>query len=217
MLNKKNILSVTCSAVASLLFATTANATVSGPYLGGDLGWGTTHQQGFEQIDILKGMDVNTTQDGLAGRIFAGFKFNEYLAAEMGYTKFSNQTSKFNQNVGLDNLAGNEKIQAYAVDLVAKGTLPLQNGFSLFGKLGAAYLAEDASATVTASDPFFGTVSDSVSQNTNKILPTFGLGVSYDINSNLSTEVSWMHIQKVGTTDLQNTDFIGLGLTYNFG
>jgi OOP family OmpA-OmpF porin len=214
MLNKKNIVAVTLSTVTSLVLATSAHAAVSGPYLGGDLGWGTIHQtSAFKQFGIP---NSDNTDNGIAGRVFGGVKFNEYIGAEMGYTKFSNQTSKVNTLFA----SGNEKIQSYAVDLVAKGTLPLQNGFSLFGKLGVAYLNQDM--TLTAEDAF---VSETATANVNKVLPTFGAGISYEINSNLTTDISWMHIQQVGNDvefgdsgiKMQNTDFVGLGLTYNFG
>ena len=199
MLNKKNILcSVLASLASAFLMANASAAVDSGAYVGGQAGWGTIHQDGFSTSHN------NSSDSGLAGRLFAGYQVNQNFAAEMGYTKFKNESTK--ATFGLITATGS--IKTYAVDLVAKGIMPLQNGVSLYGKLGAAYLNETAHASV-------GSFSASTTQS--KILPTFGAGVSYDLTQNVATDLSWTRIQKVGSTDLNSTDLVALGLAYHFG
>jgi OmpA-OmpF porin, OOP family len=188
------------SGVAGLFIAASAQATVPGPYLGLQIGWGTIHQPNFS--------DNTNHSDGVAGMAFGGMQFNEYLGVELGYTKFSNMNTSASDGFS----SANGTIKSYATDLVAKVTLPLQNGLNLYGKVGGAYLWEQATVTVT-DGPFRATDRNTES----KIMPAFGLGASYDINSNVTGDLAWMHIQKVGNTDLANTDFVGLGLTYHFG
>ena len=87
--------------------------------------------------------------------------------------------------------------------------MPLQYGFSVKGKLGAAYLNE--SGAVSLNGPTL------VKHTEGKIYPTFGAGVGYEINKSLTTDVSWVRIQKVGNNAyLKSTDLVGLGLSYHF-
>jgi OmpA-OmpF porin, OOP family len=184
---KKQILALTM--LTGLLTTGAFAAPAQTPYLGGDIGWGSIYQTGFGS--------------GVAGRIFAGYNFNEYLAAEAGYSKFANA----NQNISIFGTTFHTTIKTYAVDAVVKATLPLENGFNLFGKLGAAYLNEQASANIISN-----------TYTAHNVLPTYGLGAGYDINKNLNADVSWMRIQHVGSnTNLNSTDLVGAGLTYSFG
>ncbi len=225
MLNKKRVLSATLAGVAGLLLASSASA--SGAYFGGQLGWGTTHQGGIANSDIstaTKNLGLTSTgsasanssrDNGLAGRVFAGYDLTENFAAELGYTKFSNSTA--NKTVAATGAATslnlNQKLKTYAVDLVGKGTLPLQYGFNAFGKLGVAYLNQSGNITDTA-----GSATYKLNKGQSKFLPTFGAGIGYAINKNVSADLSWTRIQKVGNSSyLKSTDFVGFGLGYHFG
>jgi OOP family OmpA-OmpF porin len=228
-LNKKHILAAAIAGVAGMWIAT-ANAAISGqPYIGGELGVGNVHQGGFSQADLTAAApgtivaSGNSARDtGLAGRIFGGYQFNQNFAAEMGYTKFSTANAKSYattvSTTGSTNLKSS--IRTDALDLVGKGILPLEYGFNVYGKLGLAYLRTQGSSTTTTTTTGFGstTTSSTTSNNAHHIYPTFGAGVGYDITKNITTDVSWNHIQKVGGSNkLANTDLFGVGLTYNFG
>lgn len=201
MLKLKKSLLVAILASASLLgVSTLANAALPGFYLGGQAGWGDTHYNS----DATGATSKKDT--GLAGRIFTGYQFDQNWAAELGYTRFHNSTATYNLGAGAGNATITLKEQA--IDLVGKGILPLQDGFALYGKLGAAWLDAKASAsnaTIEGSD------------TEHKILPTFGVGLSYDITPNVPVDISWNRIQKVGNTNLESTDFFSLGIAYNFG
>jgi OOP family OmpA-OmpF porin len=210
MFNKKNVALVALSSIAGLFIASNASAAVSAPgaYVGGGIGWGTINQPGFNDA-----YDNKTTDNGVAGRVYVGVDLNQYLGAELGFTKFSDMDTSgvFASSIGPLDASG--KIQTYAFDAVAKGTLPLQNGFNLFGKLGVAYLNEKASVSIT--DVFGDSASDT--SVIHAYLPTFGAGISYDINKNVAADVSWMRIQKVNDTDLKSTDTVMFGVSYHFG
>lgn len=213
MLNKKRIVAATIVGLSSLVMLSNASAVESanGLYLGAQGGWGNIHQE------ALDGDNDSNADTGIAGRLFAGFKFNQNLALESGFTKFSNMNTSATTTTGLVTDSTSGQIKSYAVDLVVKGILPLQNGFDLYGKLGAAYLNEDANVSETISIPGMS-ATNSANKTSDAIYPTYGAGVSYTFNPNLTGDVSWMHIQKIGDNDyLGNTDFVGVGLTYNFG
>ncbi len=234
MLKNKKLLMI---AAASLMTLTTsAFAVVNGPYVGGELGWGDTHQGNFTSPGLVSEIISGTTtilsgssrDTGIAGRIFAGYQFTPNWAAEMGYTHFSNATanSQYSQT-GFFGLPGTQTynqhgtVTTQAVDLVAKGILPLQGGFSVYGKLGLAYLAASQTIDGTMTNTFLGSTTTSpihTSESDHRIYPTFGAGVSYDVTQNVVADVSWNHIQTVSPFDnMQNTDLVGASLAYHFG
>jgi OOP family OmpA-OmpF porin len=213
MQNKKRIVAATVVGLSSLVMLSNASAieSVNGLYLGAQGGWGNIHQQ------ALDGDSATNADTGIAGRLFAGFKFNQNFALESGYTKFSNMNTSATSTTGLVTDSATATIKSYALDLVVKGILPLQNGLDLYGKIGGAYLNEVGNASETLSGPGFS-ITGTGQKTADAIYPTYGAGVSYTFNPNLTGDVSWMHIQKIGDNDfLGNTDFVGVGLTYNFG
>jgi OmpA-OmpF porin, OOP family len=211
---QKNILTTMISIVAGVMLASSASAMDKGVYLGGILGWGDVHQAGFSDFPQNSFKDT-----GLAGRVFAGYKFNDYVALESGFTQFSNMNangSGYDSDGNFTTVSGT--VKTFAVDLVAKGILPLQHGFSLFGTLGIAYVDQYASVNLQSQTPMGGVSLDGDETQT-QVAPTFGLGASYAITQNIDAQVSWSHIQAVSNDNntTGNTDLVGLGLTYNFG
>jgi OOP family OmpA-OmpF porin len=168
--------------LASLGFAGAANAADNGIYLNGQLGYGHTHYNG-----------ADNSSGGFAQRVAGGYQVTQNFAAELGYTHFKDTT--FSPG----------KIQQYAIDLVAKGMLPLTGDFGVFGTLGGAYLNGKAS------------ISGESSNTNSNFWPTFGLGAKYDFTNSVPVTFSWQRIQKVGTSNLKSTDLFSLGLEYHFG
>lgn len=214
---------VTSVAAASIaIFGASAQAAISsGPYVGGQIGWGDIH---LNDDDAPRGVKIDDT--GLAGRVYGGYLINQYFGIEAGYTKFSNSSAKSSSTIAIgdDVVDFNTKVnvKTYAVDLVGKAILPLPHCFNVYGKLGVAYLHEKGTATISATDLDTG-VTESISNgvSAHSYYPTFGLGVGYEVNQNIVADVAWNRIQKVGSnssnSDLSSTDFIGVGLNYNFG
>jgi OOP family OmpA-OmpF porin len=210
MFNKNSLVTLTLAGIAGLFIATTASATAPGPYFGGQLGWGNTYNTELND-------DFGVKDNGaLAGRVYAGFQLNDIFSAEMGYTKFSNvnlsDTGFFAVPTGVTYGTLSAQVKTYAVDAVAKASLPLQSGFSIFGKFGAAYVNQASNASLSSP-----TYYNQVNETDTAILPTFGLGLSYDINKNVVADVSWMRIQKTGDTSIDSTDTATVGLSYHFG
>lgn len=200
----------------SLVLASNASAYVNGAYLGGALGWGNIHQAGFTDFP-----NNSSNDSGLAGRVFAGYKFNDYVALESGFTKFSNMNANGSGNYVYNNtnifVSANGTIKTFAVDLVVKGILPLQHGISLFGTLGGAYVDQYVNVSLTGQTVVGGFYGNTDGTE-DTFAPTFGLGASYDITQNLVADLSWSHIQQVDSSNsnVGNTDFLGLGLSYHF-
>lgn len=202
---KKILVTTALVGLTSIGFSGTANAAANGFYVNGQLGYG--HSDVPNSLFSPARADIKN--DGLAGRIAAGYQFTPYIAAELGYTKFS--------DVKVDNITvegvniGNARLEQQAIDLVAKGILPINNGFNAFGTLGVASLYAKGHG-MDSTEGTFGNGS------TSRIMPTFGLGLGYDITPNLPITASWQRIQRIGdSSGLRTTDFFAVGLEYHFG
>lgn len=194
-----------CALVAGLTTAgmcalANAEANASGIYLGAQAGVADTHFT-KSSLGITSGSIHDT---GLAGGVFTGYQFNQNWAAELGFTQFSNTKINNIDGTGVDG-----KVRENAVDLVAKGILPLQDNFSLIGKLGAAFVTAMPSASgygVTANG---GT--------THKVYPTGTIGVSYNITPNVPVDLTYTRIQRVGNSNsIESIDYAALGVSYRF-
>ena len=150
---------------------------------------------------------TGTIDDSDTGwKVFAGYQFNKYFGAEFNYIDFGKYNFR-GATLGIP-FTGDVKIDGYG--LAAVGTLPLDGGFSLFGKLGAFYSKE--SATLTA-------VGVSSTSDDNKWVPHIGIGARYDIDANISVHLEAERFQGMG--DNNNTiktdmNLFTLGLRYKF-
>lgn len=175
-----------------------AHAALPGFYVGGQIGWGNTGYNtagSFHQAEIKS---VGRVKDsGLAGRAFLGYQVNENWASEFGYTQFSR--TRFYDVNGILNHDGN--INEYAFDAVAKGIFPLCHCFSVFAKLGVAYIKANASE---------GFCNDS------EFNPVLGAGIGYDLTPHIPVGVSYTRIQRVGGS-IPSTNLATFDIAYNFG
>jgi OOP family OmpA-OmpF porin len=153
------------------------------------------------------GADVSSTEidgsdreTGFGG--FVGYKFNENIAVEAGYHRLAETDMVFyDSSTGIEG-DGSVKVNQTAVSLI--GTLPLNNGFSLFGRFG--YNRLQLKAKVTASG--YGTsVTESDSESENKVV--YGVGVAYAFAPNVAAR---LEVQKPHS-DITK---IAAGVTFGF-
>ncbi len=154
-----------------LLNFSLAHAATPGAYLG--LGGGLGSIQ--EQFDFIK-----DTETSLAGRLFAGYNFNQYLGVEAGYTAIG--TNRYwvtdVRGLGVD-------LSLNAASLVGKAYLPLaDNSANIYALLGAAQVY--AGYKTFYANQTWPTLSQSGA------VLTGGLGVNFEITPslNLGIEVS---------------------------
>lgn len=201
MIINKTKLGVAAVVLSSVVSASAMAAALPGAYVGADLGYGVLHQS-------VSGVD-NSKDSGLAGRAFAGWQFNQYLATELGWSKFTNATFKESSPFA----SAKATLKTDAVDVVAKGILPVADSFNLYAKAGAAYVM--SRADVSAS--IFG-FTGKADVEEKKWFPTFGAGATYDFTPNVAADLSYSRIQKTGNSDIFNSsDLYTVGLIYSFG
>ena len=153
----------------------------SGFYMGAGVGRA-------EQRDFCAAI-VGGTCDAkdLTWNLFAGYQFNRYFAVEGGYVDFGKATaSGFTVGGGLP-AAITTKSKAF--EALAVLGVPLNDAFSLYGKLGFFYYDADG----VGSGASFGSTSDSGTEL------TYGLGAEYNITRNVSARFEWQRYLSVGS------------------
>lgn len=174
--------------VGVLLTATTAafaNFNHQGAYIGGNLGWGKVNET------VSGAPKQNNT--GFAFSADAGYMFNQYIGAELGYNQYPDET--FGAGI-----RGNSN---YSFDIAAKGVVPINNSFNLFGKLGLASVHHNLSGPVVNA------------RSTTKPAVYLAGGVGYDFTDNFG-----VNAQVAATTKNGNVpSMYGVtgGLQFNFG
>lgn len=147
-------------------------------------------------LDDYDNAGWNTDDKDTAFKLFAGYQFNPNFAVEASYVDFG----KFSANaitdyeeayiVEIDDVASrtvreDDEISIDGFGFALVGRLPIDAGFSVFGKLGL--FAWDASANFSESttyrvgnDSFTTSASDSASVD--NIDPFYGIGAEYVAN-----------------------------------
>lgn len=195
-----------CLGLGSIAYAATPSspkhlceAVTSGFYLGAAVGATDTNykKSAFDNPNtgatIANGIIDNS---GFGYRGLFGYKFNKNWAAELGYTNFDRTKGRgLNYTGGPLNQTG--YIDEHAVDLTAKGILPVAQKILLYAKLGAAYLF-----TNTKVENIF-------SKNRSGIKPWLGAGISFDITNHFAFDASYNRIQSSGK--IKSPEFLALG------
>lgn len=175
----------------------------AGFVLGAQAGYADTHWDNLNESLNAFGQTFTTELDskGFAGRLFAGYDFNHYFGAELGYIYLPKVDVKINGDKVGD-------IKNYAVDLLGKLNAPIANGFSVYAKAGVAYLK--SSANDNADDNL---------DSTSHVGPAFGVGLAYQITPQFSADLSWTRYSGEGKLqgDYQpNPDVFLVGVSYKF-
>ena len=198
------IATIACAAsgmsAASLAATSMSNNNTSGFVVGVQGGYGDTHWS-----DLRNGSDVKDT--GFAARGFIGFDLNQYFGIESGYTYLPKTTLKGVPSSELE-------IKNYAIDLLAKLSIPVTPVFSLYAKAGGSYLNSKLE------------VSGLGSSTETHIGPAFGVGAAYEVVPNLAIDLSWMRFSGGNAFKDSNTGFtqgyqpspdvVLLGVSYKF-
>jgi OmpA-OmpF porin, OOP family len=148
-------------------------------------------------------------------KIFVGYRFNQNFAVEGGWTDFG----KFNVSQRFTVPAGssvNASFKASGVHVDAVGIWPLQNNFSLFGKVGGIYTEMKTSLSTSGGIAFVPGVNTSPKKS--ELNLKLGLGAQYDINQSIGVRAEWERASKVGdsSTGEADIDLLSVGLVYRF-
>jgi len=169
----------------------------------------------------------NNDHQGLTGRALVGYQFNPYFAMEMGFTQFNKSTFNLRQTYLSDTVAqytnySNGEITQHAIDLIAKGTMPLPGGFGFDVGAGLAYIAKQTTATHYRIDynangtKSIDGIQTSVVKNSQALRPTAVVGANFTPpSSNVSLDVFYQIFAK-NRGDIATAQFYGAGISYKF-
>jgi len=146
-------------------------------------------------------------------KVFAGYRFNRYFAVEGGYAwlgEFQATTQVTAPTTG----ALNADIRVIGLYIDAVGMLPVGDRFAAFAKVG--WLGSETRTFRSTS----GTVTSGLNTNasTDQANLSYGLGVQYDLEKNVTLRFVWERYIKVGdvNTGEFNIDLYSGGLLFRF-
>jgi len=180
--------------VSALVGLTTGPAAAQGMAMGPGAGFYAGVGGGFTTVDLCDDLlffgATNCDEDDIGFKIFGGFKFNQFIAAEFGFADLGEVTASA---PGVSATAEVDGFQFAAV-----GSYPIEQ-FSLIGKIGL--FAWDGEISTN-----FGSFDDDGTD----IL--FGLGGAFHINPQLTLRGEWERFD----IDGDDIDFFSANIIYNF-
>lgn len=203
----------TLIALSLLAASAVACAQGSGFYLGGSIGQSNTRfkTEDFTFSSPLVAESENRT--ATAWKLFAGYEFNRYLAAEAGYTDLGSPKYKV---MGIGGLSGAAQAKAAesAWFAATKGSLPINQQFDLFAKLGLTrnHLKDSASGVIGGID-----VADTATKNRTGAL--VGVGAEYLPAKNIGVRIEYENYGRFGNqndTGRTSAEVWSVGVAYKF-
>ena len=194
-----------------ILFALIASATAlsgASAYAADDAGTGYLgagllgSRYSFNGPTATSGDDRTGTK--AAGKIFGGYNIDKTFAVEGGYTDFGSQT--YNYTVGT--AANRLESDAHSFYLAGKASAPINEQFSVFGKLGVSRNHNSIGSSGTAASVY--------GSSGNKTALYASVGAEYALNKNVSLSLEYENYGKNENSLGRKNGAITGGLRYNF-
>jgi len=147
---------------------------------------------------------AETSTDDLGWKLFLGYDLNKNLGFEFGYAnlgKYEVMSTNATPSIFFTSL----KVDTWYWDVLGK--LPLDRGFSLYGRLGVTYYTNDATTpgVINIRDQGVGWKG--------------GLGGQYDLNKNIAFRAEWERYMDMGsgtTTGRTDVDLFNAQILWKF-
>ncbi|MFZ6750886.1 outer membrane beta-barrel protein [Undibacterium sp. Ren11W] len=202
------------------LISFSANAAEHNSYVGAGLG------QSYYKIDT--GMK-NESSRATGAKLFGGFEFSPYFAVEGGYARFGNATLKRGRLSLLANrttVLEEATVETSAFYLATKATAPINDLFSVYGKLGVSrnstlcfvvtsiqYSADRSSVTTNVAES---------TCNSTGLLAAFG--ADYNLSKNTAISIEYTSYGKIqsglhlfdSSSDSSNAGMLSVNVRYSF-
>ncbi|ERS91877.1 outer membrane beta-barrel protein [Halomonas sp. PBN3] len=145
-----------------------------GPYVGAGLGYSKLDNSTFDELDSL-GLSTDDSDTGY--KLFVGYQFNPNFAVEASYLDFGDFTSDATVTDGTNVATADIDASAEGFGFALVGKLPIQNGFSVHGKLGMIAWDGDLSGTARLNGDIIydGAASEDGTD------PFYGIGAEYEV------------------------------------
>jgi opacity protein-like surface antigen len=210
----KNLLLTGCAACTLIASSAYAQPTLlsnnssdlyaHGVYIGIQGGYTELHNQ-YAFSQTVAGVIMETLlfgADHFGGGGYLGYRYNDYLGAEIGYIQLANMK----ETGGLANVNNHTKVKCG--NIFVKGSWPLAKWFSPFVKAGAAYVHQDILSTQNGGATIL------YKSKTSKVMPACAAGLDFHCTKAFAIDLTWTHMFKSG--EIHSIDFTSLGLSYIF-
>ena len=196
----------------------------AGFYAGLNVGVTNTASYPSFNSTVSSGTPTTVSSAGLGFSLNAGYAFNQYFATEleyMGMSSYSEQASASTMGITLYSYDITDS-NSY-LTLSAKGILPLNERFNLFGKVGAgvnfASISGNASSIVSAPV--------NINNSSNNFAYLVGIGAEFNVTKNVKLNLSdtyYMNNAPITTNasatsssfGFGNTNLLSIGVGYYF-
>ena len=237
MISRKLLIALAASTAVGFAlptFAGYANCSCSGVYIGGQLGWGQVdHKHRHHWSEEISGFDHshhNNNEDGLAGRAYLGYQFNQYIGLETGFAGFSTDDPSYGHDHDRQehhhHHSDGWKVRTTQWDLLARLGSPFgDSGWRGDVKLGAAGVFID-------NDDHFHIHDRQESHHGHDNTqwgPAAGASLTYNFNRCVAMDLSYLHVfgdldhhhhhddvNDYHYTNESNTDLVTIGVSYLF-
>jgi len=191
------------TAALAMLIATPAWSQDAGFYLGASIG----QSKAKDTCDDSGAISCDDTDT--AWKIFAGYQFNRHFAVEAGYTDLGEVS--LSAASGTSSVRGTIGLSAF--ELMAVGSFPVADRFSLYGKLGLYRAETEQKLQVTLGTL---TVSDNKTEKNADL--TFAFGARFDVTRNLGIRAEWQRYLNVGGGEIgeDDVDVLSVGVLWRF-
>jgi OOP family OmpA-OmpF porin len=150
-------------------------------------------------LDVTVGGVTSSSSNRTTGyKLFGGYDFTQNWAVEGGYADFGSGDNNVN-GTGI-------RLKPTAFYVAGKGIIPLNDAFSLFGKLGASRNHSELTGTGLAQG---------LSQTSNRTSLYAGIGAQYNLNKNVAFTLEYENFGKIGDSG-SKLDTISIGARYSF-
>jgi OOP family OmpA-OmpF porin len=163
------------SAWAQAPFPPPPAPTLTGPYVGGTLGYSQAKKGCLGILGGGRSCDENDPSFG----VFGGYQVNRYLSAEIALRDLG--------KVRASGATSSDHIHAAVWDFTALGLWPIEARFSAYGRLGAYRATLDTSVRGVADQTSTGL--------------TYGGGLQWDFIGGYGLRADWQRYRKVGKDD----------------
>ena len=182
---------------ATALTGVSAHAADVGAYAG--VGLVGTHDK--FNVPGAVGGDDSTTKG--KGKLFSGYNIDKTWGVEAGYTDFGSASRDYTVN----GVGGHIESDAHSFYLAGKGSWPVNEQFSVFGKLGAARNHNSVEATGAAAG---------LGGSGNKTALYASIGGEYAINKQVSATLEYEHYGKNDNDFGRKQGAITAAVAYHF-
>jgi opacity protein-like surface antigen len=158
-----------------------------------------------EELDITP--SVKQDRNGGAGRLFAGYTFNQNFSLELAYFKTSPYKAEATDSTA--EFSSTTKVEAKGAELSALYSPSRFPNF--FVKAGAVYSKVDARTRVVVD-----TTQASASYDDKGLGYVVGLGYKYPINELLDVKATYAYYGKIAGENDSYLNLLSLGVQYHF-